>query len=176
MADTTYFPLCLEIISYTSFPMINCYSLIIALFSSSWVISCDPWWSSSFEVDLPLSEALSFIMMSRTLGALDSCLLNCHHLFFGTSLILLFCGWLYRTFPTIQMHQLHGYNHFIKHMHNNKFLCIMQLFSQHNIHPYLTTVINATSLYKTSTEYNQMYNITISWNDNWILIFYSFHG
>ena len=31
-------------------------------------------------------------------------------------------------------------------MHNDKFLCIMQLFSQHNIHPYLTTVINATSL------------------------------
>ena len=33
--DTTYFPLCLEIISYTSFPMINCYSLIIEFFSSS---------------------------------------------------------------------------------------------------------------------------------------------
>ena len=31
-------------------------------------------------------------------------------------------------------------------MHNDKFLCIMQLFSQHNIHPYLTTVINATNL------------------------------
>ena len=49
-----------------------------------------PWWSSSFEVDLPLSEALSFIMVSLTLGASDSCLLNCHHLFFGTSLILVF--------------------------------------------------------------------------------------
>ena len=31
-------------------------------------------------------------------------------------------------------------------MHNKKFLCITQLFSQHNIHPYLTIVINATSL------------------------------
>ena len=49
-----------------------------------------PWWYSSFEVDLPLFEALSFVMMSLTLGASDSCLLNCHHLFFGTSLILLF--------------------------------------------------------------------------------------
>ena len=39
MEYTTYFPLCLEIISYTSFPMINYYSLIIALFYSSWVIS-----------------------------------------------------------------------------------------------------------------------------------------
>ena len=48
-----------------------------------------PWWSSSFEVDLPLFEALSFVMVSLTLGASDSCLLNCHHLFFGTSLILL---------------------------------------------------------------------------------------
>ena len=49
-----------------------------------------PWWSSSFEVDLPLFEALSFVMVSLTLGASDSCLLNCHHLFFGTSLILIF--------------------------------------------------------------------------------------
>ena len=49
-----------------------------------------PWWSSSFEVDLPLFEDLSFVMVSLTLGASDSCLLNCHHLFFGTSLILLF--------------------------------------------------------------------------------------
>ena len=56
------------------------------------------------------------------------------------------CRSLYRTFPTIQMHQLHGQNYFIKNMHNDKFLCIMQLFSQHNIHPYLTTVINATGL------------------------------
>ena len=50
--------------------------------------------SSSFEVDLPLSEALSSVMVSLTLGASNSCLLewilNCHHLFFGTSLILLF--------------------------------------------------------------------------------------
>ena len=53
-----------------------------------------PWWSSSFKVDLQLSEALSFVMVSLTLGASDSCLLewilNCHHLFFRTSLILLF--------------------------------------------------------------------------------------
>ena len=49
-----------------------------------------PWWSSSFEVDLPLSEALSSVMVSLTLGASDSCLLDCHHLFFGTSLVLIF--------------------------------------------------------------------------------------
>ena len=53
-----------------------------------------PWWSSSFKVDLPLSEALSSVTVSLTLGASDSCLLewilNCYHLFFGTSLILLF--------------------------------------------------------------------------------------
>ena len=49
-----------------------------------------PWWSSSFEVDLPLFEAISFVMMSLTLEASDSCLLNCYHLFFKTSLILLF--------------------------------------------------------------------------------------
>ena len=49
-----------------------------------------PWWSSSFKVDLPLSEALSFVMVSLTLGASDSCLLNYHHSFFGTSLILIF--------------------------------------------------------------------------------------
>ena len=49
-----------------------------------------PWWSSSFEVDLPLSESLSSVMVSLTLVASDSCLLNCHHLFFETSLILFF--------------------------------------------------------------------------------------
>ena len=32
MEDTTYFPLGLETISYTSFPMIDCYSLIITSF------------------------------------------------------------------------------------------------------------------------------------------------
>ena len=31
-------------------------------------------------------------------------------------------------------------------MHNDKFLCIMQLFSQHNIYPYLINFIHATSL------------------------------
>ena len=45
-----------------------------------------PWWYSSFEVDLLLSESLSSVMVSLTLGASDSCLLewilNCHHLFF----------------------------------------------------------------------------------------------
>ncbi len=49
-----------------------------------------PSWSSSFEVDLLLSEAFSSVMVSLTLGASDSCLLNCHHLFFGTSLVLIF--------------------------------------------------------------------------------------
>ena len=55
-----------------------------------------PWWYSSFEVDLPLSEALSSVMVSLTLGASDSYslewILNCHHLFFRTSLILLVGG------------------------------------------------------------------------------------
>ena len=55
---------------------------------------------------------------------------------------------MYVIFPTIQMHQLHGYNYFIKHMHNDKFLCIMQLFIQYNIHPYLTeTFLDAFRLY-----------------------------
>ena len=79
-----YFPLCPETISYTSFPMINCYSLIIASFIArnvsindvtqlEWVrglllwfgspvilffilnyLSC-PRWSSSLEVDLLFS-------------------------------------------------------------------------------------------------------------------------
>ena len=31
-------------------------------------------------------------------------------------------------------------------------------------------------MHNTSTEYNQMYNKTISWNDNWILIFICFMG
>ena len=31
-------------------------------------------------------------------------------------------------------------------------------------------------MHDTSTEYNQMYNKTISWNDNWILIFICFVG
>ena len=31
-------------------------------------------------------------------------------------------------------------------------------------------------MHNTSTEYNQMYNKTISWNDNWILIFICFVG
>ena len=63
-------------------------SLAILLFILSYLLY--PWWSSSFEVDLPLSEALSFFMMYLTLGASDSCLLNCYHLFFETSIILLF--------------------------------------------------------------------------------------
>ena len=117
--NTTYFLLCLEIISYTSFLMINYYSLIIASFIDGKVSINDvtqPCYttrvcprplgslailffilsylsyprSSSFEVDLLLSEALSSITVSLTLGASDSCLLDCHHLFFGTGLVLLF--------------------------------------------------------------------------------------
>ena len=65
-----------------------------------------PWWSSSFEVDLPLSEALSSVMVSLTLGAIA---VNLEL----SSLVLQnkshsSCRRLYRTFPTIQMHQLHG--------------------------------------------------------------------
>ena len=44
------------------------------------------------------------------------------------------------------MHQQHGQNHFIEHIHNDKLLCIMQLFSQYNIHPYLTETFYMTSL------------------------------
>ena len=35
-----------------------------------------PWWYSSFEVDLPLSEALSFVMVSLTLGASGFIIVN----------------------------------------------------------------------------------------------------
>ena len=35
-----------------------------------------PWWSSSFEVDLPLSEALSPVMVYLTLGASDFIVVN----------------------------------------------------------------------------------------------------
>ena len=145
MEDTTYFPLCLEIISYTSFPMINCYSLIIAsfiaLFSSSWVISCthgglhpsrwiycslkiflSSWCLWPWELQIHVYWSEYWIVITCSSEQVSS--------FFS-------CRRLYRTFPTIQMHQLLGYNHFIKHMRNNKFLCIMQFFSQHNIHPYL---------------------------------------
>ena len=51
------------------------------------------------------------------------------------------CRWLYAIFPTSQMH-LHGWKHFIRHIHNGKFLCIniwlCNYFSQYDIHPYLT--------------------------------------
>ena len=68
-----------------------------------------PWWSSSFEVDLPLSEAISSIMVSLTLGASYFIAVNLEL----SSLVLQnkshsSCRRLYRTFPTIQMHQLHG--------------------------------------------------------------------
>ena len=73
-----------------------------------------PWWSSSFEVDLPLSEALSSIMVSLTLGASDFIGVNLEL----SSLVLrnkshpsfLFRR-LYKTFPIIQMHQFHGQNY-----------------------------------------------------------------
>ena len=123
MEDITDFPSGLETISQTSFLMINCYSLIIASFIARKVSINDVTQlcyttrvclrplgslaiilfilsylsyprSSYFEVDLPLSEALSSVTMSLTLGASNSCLLegilNCHYLIFGTSLILLF--------------------------------------------------------------------------------------
>ena len=68
-----------------------------------------PWWYSSFKVDLPLSEALSSIMVSLTLGASDFIAVNLEL----SSLVLQnkshsSCRRFYRTFPTIQMHQLHG--------------------------------------------------------------------
>ena len=48
--------------------------LAIILFILSYISY--PWWYSSFQVDLPLSEALSSVMVSLTLGASDSCLLE----------------------------------------------------------------------------------------------------
>ena len=110
MEDTTYFPLCLKIISYTSFLMINYHYLIIASFIAFFFFILSylsyPWWSSSFEVDLPLSEGVfdpgSFRFMFIELSSLV--LRNKSH----PSFLL-----VYRTFPTIQMHQLHGYNYFI---------------------------------------------------------------
>ena len=95
------------------------------------------------------SESLSFVTVSLTLGALGSS--SC--MFIGvnlelSSLVLLnkshpfSCRRLYAIFPTIQMYQLHGQKHFIRHMDNDKFLCITiqswNYFSQYNIHPYLT--------------------------------------
>ena len=56
------------------------------------------------------------------------------------------CRRLYKTFPTIHMHKLHGQNYFIKHMYNDKFLCIMQLFSQYNTHPYLRETFQMPSI------------------------------
>ena len=68
-----------------------------------------PWCSSSFEVDLPLSESLSSVMVSLTLGALDSCLLewilNFITYYLEQVSSSFSCRRLYRTFPKIQMHQ-----------------------------------------------------------------------
>ena len=51
------------------------------------------------------------------------------------------------------MHQLHGKNYFIKYMHNDEFLCIVQLFSQYNIHPYLMKIfLDAFHLYQDNIE------------------------
>ena len=111
--DTTYFPLCLKIISYTSFPMINCYSLIIssfiAFFSSSWVISrthgglhpsrwiyCSlklflpSWCLWPWEIQIHVYWSESWIFITCSSEQVSS---------------LFSCRRLYRTFPTIQMHQ-----------------------------------------------------------------------
>ena len=86
-------------------------------------------------------------MVSLTLGVSDFIAVN----LVLSSLVLQnkshpSCRRLYRTFPTIQMHQLHSQNYFIKHMHNDKLLCIMQLFSQYNIHPYLIETFQMPSI------------------------------
>ena len=61
-------------------------------------------------------------------------ILKCCHLFFRTSLILLF---LYVIFPTSQMH-LYCWKHFIKNVHTGKLLCIniwsCNYFSQYISH------------------------------------------
>ena len=119
MENTTDFPSGLETILQTSFLMVNYYSLIIASFIAKKVSINDvtqPCYttrvclrplgslailffilsylsnprSSSFEADIPLSETLSSVTVSLTLGASDSYLLNFHHFFFRTSLVLLF--------------------------------------------------------------------------------------
>ena len=115
--DTTYFPLCLKIISYTSFPMINCYSLIIVsfiefffflFFFSSWVIShthggihplrwiyhslkllLPSWCLWPWELQIHVHWSESWIVITCSSEQVSS--------FFS-------CRRLYRTFPTIQMH------------------------------------------------------------------------
>ena len=68
--------------------------------------------------------------------------LNCHHLFFGTSLhssLLVgdyVCGLSYKSNAFAWL------EHFIRNIHTGKYLCIniwlCNYFSQYNIHPYLT--------------------------------------
>ena len=122
--------------------MINCYSLIIAsfiaFFSSSWVIFCthgglhpSRWIYRSLKLFIPSWCLWPWELQIHVYWIVITCSLEQVSSFFS-------CRRLYRTFPTIQIHQLHGENYFIKHMHNDKILCIMQLFSQYNIHPYLT--------------------------------------
>ena len=73
MEDTTYFPLCLEIICIILHDQLlffdHSFFHSILFFILSYLSY--PWWSSSFEVDLLLSEAFSSIMLSLTLGASD---------------------------------------------------------------------------------------------------------
>ena len=101
-----------SIISYTSFPMINCYSLIIAsfiaLFSSSWVISCthsglhpSRWIYHSLKLFLPSWCLWPWELHIHVYWIVITCSLEQVSSFFS-------CRRLYRTFPTIQMHQLHG--------------------------------------------------------------------
>ena len=105
-----------SIISYTSFPMINCYSLIIAsfiaFFSSSWVISCThvglhpsrwiyhflkiflpSWCLWPWELQIHVYWSESWIVITCSSEQVSS--------FFS-------CRRLFVTFPTIQMYQFHG--------------------------------------------------------------------
>ena len=138
MEDTTYFPLCLEIISYTSFPIINCYSLIIASFIAIFFhleLSLIPmvvfilWggstalWSSFFCHGV--SDPGSFWFMFIELSSLV--LRNKSH----PSFLLGGCTWPFLQFKCTSC--------MVRNIsYNKKFLCIMQLFSQYNMHPYLT--------------------------------------
>ena len=60
-------------------------------------------------------------------------------------------------------------------MHYHKFLCIMQLFSQHNIYPYLINVIHATILSCITHQLNIIKCITKQYHEMTIEYLYFIH-
>ena len=104
------------------------------------------WFRSTMSHNCTVSEALSYSSLSWIISwSIVTCSSEQVSSFFS-------CRWLYVIFPTIQMH-LYGYKHFIRHIHNGKFLCIniwsCNYFSQYNIHPYITeTFLDSFHLYQ----------------------------